>query len=365
VSRVEETLRRVTSAGSWDERVQEIRRIPEQHGKTEQKTLYAEVARALYRPHLSAHFAFVPRRDDYELRYFRSIYERTAAATGHFTETESSQLAAVLERDPQSLLVFRTILGYTPHELAVATREVAQETGERGVSDARIKSLEQGGRISSSAANLLAATIHRLITSNLWGGAPEGLRSKMDKADTARGWTSVSEYAASGVPYEIFLHQRHTGGAFRQLLDATSEERGAILEAAVAAILDDLGIPYLRTGSKDQGEIVRRFNLSVTPAPDFVIFDAGGNLRALLECKLTNDGGTARDKASRFAKLRQESGRLGGVPLFAVLDGLGWERVNDALGPVVEACDGLVFSLENLPTMLEVRPLPDLAGQAD
>lgn len=173
MSRIEETLRRVTSAGSWDERVQEIRRIPERHGKTEQKTIYAEVAKVLYRPHLSANFAFVPRRDDYELEYFRSIYERTAVATGGFTETESSQLAAVLEQDPQCLLVLRTILGYIPRELAVATREVAKETGKLGVSEARIKSLEQGGRISSSAAALLAATIHRLISSQLWGS---GLR---------------------------------------------------------------------------------------------------------------------------------------------------------------------------------------------
>lgn len=70
-------------------------------------------------------------------------------------------------------------------------------------------------------------------------------------------------------------------------------------------------------------------------APDFVVYDQNDGLRAMLECKGANDGGTARDKALRFAKLREESVRLNGTPLFVVLGGLGWTRVNDTLGPVV------------------------------
>ena len=77
----------------------------------------------------------------------------------------------------------------------------------------------------------------------------------------------------------------------------------------------------------------------------------------MLECKLTNDGGTARDKALRYGRLREESVRLGGIPLLAVLGGLGWTRVNDTLGPVVRDCDGRVFSVSNLPEMLtDIRP---------
>jgi len=83
-------------------------------------------------------------------------------------------------------------------------------------------------------------------------------------------------------------------------------------------------------------------------------------LRALLECKGANDGGTARDKALRFERLRDESVRLGGVPLIAVLGGLGWTRVNDTLGPVVRDCDGRVFSVSNLDEMLTVAPFPAL-----
>lgn len=362
---VERTVRRIVSAESWDHRIQEIRRVPESHGTAEQKKVHAAIAEQLYKPHLSANFSFVPKRPEYELEHFRAAYRQAAKGTADFTLVDPARLSTVLQASPATLLVFRTIVGYTPSEMAVATREVAAEKKGRGVSDARIKSMERGGSIPANDADILSETIHRLVEGQLWGHAPEGLRSKMDKTDTAEGWRSVREFARSGVPYEAFLHQRHMGGAFRQLLDAASEERGAMLELTVEHLFEEHGVPYLRTGSSDQSEILRRFSLTVTPAPDFVVFDPPDNLRALLECKLTNDGGTARDKASRFKALRQEGQRLGGVPVFALLDGLGWERVNDALGPVIDACDGRVFTLGTLSQMIEVRPFPDLVGKKE
>lgn len=102
--------------------------------------------------------------------------------------------------------------------------------------------------------------------------------------------------------------------------------------------------------------------MRVAPAPDFVVYDENETLRAMLECKGANDGGTARDKALRFARLKQESVRLNGVPLLAVLGGIGWARVNDTLGPVVRDTDGRVFTLANLGDMLTVAPFPALKG---
>lgn len=69
-------------------------------------------------------------------------------------------------------------------------------------------------------------------------------------------------------------------------------------------------------------EIERRFGITVRPAPDFVMFDAGEMARAMLECKHTRD----------------------------------------ALGPVVEHTDGRVYSLANLPDILETDPMPSLIG---
>ena len=119
-------------------------------------------------------------------------------------------------------------------------------------------------------------------------------------------------------------------------------------------------MPFIRTGSNNQAEIASRFEVRVTPAPDFVVFDSSGSLKAMIECKGTNNGGTARDKALRFRTLREESIRLGGIPLLAVLGGMGWTRLNDALGPVVRDTEGRVFTLSTLHAMLEVAPFPSL-----
>src|SRR5205085_11032206 len=181
-------------------------------------------------------------------------------------------------------------------------------------------------------------TVHRIMTGELFNEPVGALRRKLAKPDTAAGWSSVQAYARDGVPFAMFLHQRHYGGAFRQLLDATSTERGNLIEDAVEELLEAHGIRFIRTGAHNQREIEERFEVAVHPAPDFVVYDESDALRAMLECKGANDGGPARDKALRFTTLRQESIRLSGTPLFAVLSGLGWTRVNDTLGPVVRDC---------------------------
>jgi hypothetical protein len=115
----------------------------------------------------------------------------------------------------------------------------------------------------------------------------------------------------------------------------------------------------VRTGAGGQQKAVAaRYGLTVQQAPDFFVFDANGQLRAMIECKGANDGGTARDKAARFARLRELGTGQGGIPVFAVLSGLGWRRVNDTLGPVVRETDGRVFTLANLAEMMTVVPFP-------
>jgi len=209
-----------------------------------------------------------------------------------------------------------------------------------------------------------AQTINRLVTGSMWGEAEEPLRPKLAKPDTEHGWDSVRRFAQAGVPFAIYLHQRFYGGAFGQLLNATSSVRGDLLELPVMELFNEHGILYLRTGTSDQAEIEARFGLTVRPAPDFVVFDETDALRAILECKQTNDGGTARDKAGRFLNLREEGARLGGVPVFGVVDGLGWRRTGDALGPVVRYTDGRVFTLATVGDMIKTQPFPQLITEA-
>lgn len=45
-----------------------------------------------------------------------------------------------------------------------------------------------------------------------------------------------------------------------------------------------------------------------------------------------------------------------------MLSGIGWNRVNDTLGPVLRDTDGRVFTMDTLPEMLTVSPFPQLRG---
>lgn len=351
------------AAPSWNARVAVIRQVPARHGTNEQPGVYAAIAKSLYVPAISADVGYIPWRPEYELPRIEAAYALADAGTHGFTTVEAVDLQGVIADHPTTLIVFRLLLGLTTSEFAEATGVAASTYGGSAVGVSTIKSVE-GGRVPTEpVARALAATIGRTIDGSLFPPGPGGsFRPKVAKPDTARGWASVHEYAANRVPLPVLLHQRMYGGAFRQLLDATGTLRGDELEDPVEALLTGAGVPFIRTGSHDQAEIERRFGIAVRPAPDFVMFDGGDTLRAILECKHTSDGGTSRDKAARFGRLRAEGQRLGGVPVFAVLSGIGWRRTRDALGPVIEHTDGRVFSLANLPDMLETDPLPSLIG---
>jgi hypothetical protein len=362
---VEETVEYIVTASSWDERVSRIRSVPARHGTDDIPLIHALVARRLYVPHLAPDYAYIPDADFYGEAHFIAAYDLASMGTNRFRDVTAERLTAVLAKHPMSLLVFRTITGLTKGEFAATTTLVAEIVGGTATSVGKIDSMERdGSRVTTKQARIIAETVVRLMDRSLFGDAPPDWRVKQDKPDTAEGWSTVQHFASGGVPYSLFLHQRHYGGAWRQVLDATSVTRGDIIEDAVEAVFQDNGVPYVRTGSQNQAEISRRFSIQVNPAPDFVVFDKSDTLRAMLECKGANDGGTARDKALRFERLRAESIRLGGIPLVAVLGGLGWTRVNDTLGPVVRDCDGRVYSVANIDEIMLVSPFPSLRGLA-
>ena len=358
---VEETIASIVTAASWDQRVARIRLIPQNHGTGEHAGIHAGIARELYVPQLAPDFAYIHEASFYERPYFDEVYAVAAQETATFSRVTVADLARALETDPRTLLIFRTIMGLTKEEFAHSTTLAAGPLELTGISAGKVDAMEKRGTaVTADQARAIAETLTQVMGGTLFGDPPGDLRSKQEKPDTVGGWPTVETLATDGVPYAAFLHQRHYGGAFRQVLDATSSRRGDLIEDAVEALFEDHDVPYVRTGSHNQGDIEARFGVRVTPAPDFVVFDEAETLRAMLECKGTNNGGTARDKALRFERLRDESIRLGGIPLLAVLGGIGWARVNDTLGPVVRDTDGRVFTLATLPEMLDVAPFSSL-----
>jgi len=358
---VEEAVASIAEAPSWDARIAAMRLIPEQFGTASHQEVYSAIARAVYVPSLAPDFAYVHWHQDYELPLAQQTYEQAYELTDGFSRVGVDDLVRAMTEAPATLRVFRLILGFTAQEFAAATALVVDAVA-RPLTTARIRGIESGSPAKPKILQQCAAVIDQTMRKTLFGSSPSSeIRLKTDKPDTIDGWASVQKYAAGGVPLALFLHQRQYGGAFRQLLDATSSKRGDVIEDAVQELLENLQIPFVRTGSHNQEEIATRFGLTVKPAPDFVMFDAKGVLRAILECKGANDGGTARDKAARFRSLREETKRLGGIPLFAVLAGLGWTRTADALGPVIRDTDGRTFTIPTLPQMATVQPLPTLA----
>lgn len=363
----EATVEAIAQASSWNARVTLIRRVPEEFGQGQHASVYARIAERVYVPHLKPDFAYVHWRPDYELAVTESAYEAAYAGTMGFTRVSRADLVAAIRDRPESLVVFRLLLGLTNSEFAEATATSSDAYDLRSVSKGRIASIESGAAPSVSEAESCAGVIDLMMSGELFPAQiGETLRRKLEKPDTADGWPSVQKFAADGVPLSVFLHQRAYGGAFRQLLDATSTLRGDLLEDPVADLFTESRVPFIRTGSHNQRDIEQRFGLTVRPAPDFVIFDPRtDSLKAILEVKGASDGGTARDKASRFRSLRVEAQRLGGLPVFAVLAGAGWRRTQDALGPVVRDTDGRVFTIATLPEILTAEPLSGLQGLAD
>jgi hypothetical protein len=358
---VAQLVRAVTEAPTWDERVALVRQVPEQFGTAQHRRVYSAIAKEIYVPHLAPNFAYVHQLENYSLEHVEAAYVDAHTATMAFNSVSVDDLTSAIRGRPRSLLIFRLLLGFSSNELAAATALIEELAGLPRLSASRIGGIEDGRKPPEAMARCCAEVIDKAMTGTLFPAPTGELHSKMEKPDTEAGWNSVRAFAERKVPFPMYLHQRLVGGSWRQLLDATSEKRGDLLEDAVEELFQSRDVRYVRTGSHNQGEIVTRFNITIRPAPDFVIHDEGDALRAMLECKGASDGGTARDKADRFDTLHSEGIRLGGVPVFAVLGGLGWTRTSDALGPVVENTDGRVFMLPNLAEMLTVQPFPSFA----
>lgn len=362
------TIEKILTEATWNRRVSLIRQVPEDFGLARHQEVYAAIAEAVYVADLAPDFAYIHWRDDYELAAIEGPYAKAADLTRNFLDIAESDLERTVSAAPETLRIFRLFLGLTTQEFAASSVDPAAELGLQPLSNGPVKSMEAGrrgrGNALMAASKLSATVIDKAMHGTLFPQPSGDLRYKVAKPDTIDGWQTVRRYATENVPFPIFLHQRHYGGAYRQLLDATSGRRGGVLEDVVRELFSSRRIPFIRTGQRTKAIIAEQFGITVTPAPDFVIHDSAGALRAFLECKQANDGGTARDKAARFATLRREGMRLGGIPVFAVLAGLGWRRTGDTLGPVVRDTDGRVFTAKTLEAMMTVEPFSSLRPAA-
>ena len=161
---------------------------------------------------------------------------------------------------------------------------------------------------------------------------------------------SVRSSAELGVPYSILLYERLLGRPFAGHRDSISELIGNIVENAIEDVLSRAGISYRKT---KRAERLDGFD----QAPDFMVPNEF-NPRVVIEAKLTEDDGTARDKVTRVQHLGALSmdGQPPGQPRFEVvacIAGRGFGVRREDMKKLLVATHGKVFTLQNMSQLVE------------
>src|SRR5882762_9181540 len=236
---------------------------------------------------------------------FEAAYETLKQVTTGFGDIHPDKILGVAVQHPISLIVLRSMLGFTPPEWAYVT---TQRTGIE-VSQGFARSLDRKARLNPHVTlKPEGPTFHRIralveiACELLNGGAPELEAHKihrLDKADTKQGSNSIQSAASLGIPYAMLLYERFLGRPFAGHRDSVSELVGDSLESVIEDVLNEAGISYRKT---KRAERLPGFD----QAPDFIV-PSEFNPQVVIEAKITEDDGTARDKITRIQHLGELS----------------------------------------------------------
>ncbi len=299
-----------------------------------------------------------------EYPVFEQGYEALKRGTGGFRDIQPDSVLAITHRMPIALIVLRTILGFTPPEWAYVASEhtgvtVSQSAAralDRKIRLAPLVPLRLSAGLTDDRLSALVVTACHLLDE----GAPAtaaGVLHRLDKVDTKRGLASLQPLADLGVPYAMMLYDRFLGRPFAGHRDSVSELIGDVLEAAIEDALTAGGVSYRKT---KRAERVEGFD----QAPDFIIPNEF-NPFAVIEAKVTEDDGTARDKVTRVQHLHSLSMRersAGQEPHFQVIAciaGRGFSVRREDMKKLLLATGGKVFTLQNLDRLIECTRLAD------
>lgn len=237
---------------------------------------------------------------------FERGYEALKRATGNFRNLAPESVIDTVFEVPITLIVLRCMLGLTPPEWAYITSQRTQVTISQGAArtiDRKIRlnpdiSLAQSGGRTDQRIRALVTTACQLLRE----GAPDlpaEMVHRLDKADTKAGLLSLQPLADLGVPYPMLLYERFLGRPFAGHRDSVSELVGDVLETAIEGVLHRHGVSFRKT---KRAERIAGFD----QAPDFIIPNEF-NPQLVIEAKVTEDDGTARDKVTRVQHLHSLS----------------------------------------------------------
>jgi hypothetical protein len=293
---------------------------------------------------------------------FEKGYEALKQATSAFEDFTLESILRVSFDVPISIIVIRTMLGFTPPEwayLATQRTDVQVDQGfaralDRKIRLAPLKPLKKAAVTVERIKALLEVACQLLRD-----GAPqvgENKLHRLDKADTRSGEESIRHLANMGAPYPMLLYERFLGRPFAGHRDSVSELVGDSLESAIEDVLSKARISYRKT---KRAERITGFDQT----PDFIIPDEF-NPQILIEAKITEDDGTARDKVTRVQHLGALS--MAGQPpnqpkyeVIACIAGRGFGVRREDMKKLLLATRGKVFTSQNLDQLIEFTRLKE------
>jgi hypothetical protein len=310
---------------------------------------------------LVSEFLVMPKGDGFiGYETFSAAYENLKKATDGFSHLNRAAVLAAVFQHPVTLIVIRSMLGFTPPEwayLASNRRGVEIPQGAARALDRKIRTNPSrpigSGAINHARIEALVETACELIEQ---GCPPVDIDKlhRLDKADSRHALPSTKQLSDLGVPYAMLLYERFLGRPFAGHRDSVSELVGDGLETAIEEQLSRAGISFRKT---KRAERIPGFD----QAPDFIVPDEF-NPRVIIEAKLTEDDGTARDKATRIIRLcqmadaREREGK-GRYEVIACLAGRGFGVRREDMRQIIAQTRGKVFTPKTLHRLVDCSAL--------
>jgi hypothetical protein len=303
---------------------------------------------------LKSTFLEMPRGDGFvDYATFERGYQALKRSTDAFANVTPAAVGAAIEAAPVAFIVFRAILGFTPPEWAYVTTEMTGVTVDQGTA----RSIDRNMRVQPLTPRPLGTTltdqrIRMMIdcgVKTLLVGANTGVPAilhRLDQADTKEGIGSLQPVADLGVPYPVLLYERFLGRPFASHRDSVSELVGEVVEGAIKDVLTAARVSFRET---KRAERIAGFD----QAPDFIVPDEF-NPAAVIEAKLTEDDGTARDKVTRVQRLRTLRDQAGqSYDVIACIAGRGFKVRREDMRRLLQATDGKVFTLSTMHLLID------------
>jgi hypothetical protein len=312
---------------------------------------------------LVSEFLIMPKGEGFvEYSVFDDGYEKLKQGTSGFQNLSLDMILPITLSHPISIVILRSIMGFSPSEWAY----LASQRAGTEISQNFVRSLDRKIRMQpSEALQPSGVVLERLkalieVACQLLNEGPPGVDAnkihRLEKADTKNGAESLRSIAGLGVPYAILLYERFLGRPFAGHKDSVSELIGDSLELAIERVLDLAGISHRKT---KRAERIQGFD----QAPDFIVPDEF-NPKVVIEAKIAEDDGTARDKVTRIQHLGELSivGQAEDKPKYEVIaciGGRGFGVRREDMRKMLLATRGKVFTLKTMDRMVDCSALKD------